>query len=101
MSTTPSGSVAIGLTVHDTAHLTAGVSPTGTITFNLYGPTDSTCSAAAIFTDTATVNGNNDYTSANYTTLAAGTYHWRASYSGDRGTGKVTPAEAARGLATQ
>jgi len=32
--------------------------PTGTITFNLYGVGDATCSAAAIFTNTVPVSGN-------------------------------------------
>ena len=35
---TPSGPAAVGTTVTDTANLTGGDSPTGTITFNLYGP---------------------------------------------------------------
>ena len=82
ISTTASGAVQIGATINDVAHLTGGFSPTGTITFNLYGPNDATC-ATAIFSSTVSVSGNGNYTSGNYTTTAAGTFRWIASYSGD------------------
>ena len=55
---------------------------TGTITFNLYGPNDATCTTS-IFSSTATVNGNGNYTSLSFTPTAAGTYRWIANYSGD------------------
>src|SRR5262249_14049637 len=96
LTTTPSGSVAVGGNINDVAHLTGGFSPTGTITYNLYGPTDATCSASAIFSTTTPVNGNNDYTSSNYTTAAAGTYHWRGSHRGDRNNKPPAPADPAR-----
>src|SRR4051794_2431728 len=83
ITTTASATVTVGGKVSDTAHLAGGVSPTGTVTFNLYGPNDATCAGAAIFTDTKPVNGNGDYVSAEFTTLKAGTYRWVASYSGD------------------
>src|SRR2546428_4591005 len=38
ISTTASQGVIAGGQISDTAHLTAGTSPTGTITFRLYGP---------------------------------------------------------------
>jgi hypothetical protein len=90
LTTTPSAGVPLGGSVSDVAHLTGGSSPTGTITFNLYGAADSTCSSAAIFSDAKTVNsGNGDYTSASDSALPAGTYHWRASYSGDSNNNSV------------
>jgi uncharacterized repeat protein (TIGR01451 family) len=83
ITTNASASVPVGGAIHDTATLAGGVGATGTITFNLYGPGDTTCTGTALFTATATVNGNGQYGSGNYTTLAAGTYRWVASYSGD------------------
>ena len=38
-----------------------GVSPTGQITFRLYGPDDANCSGAPAFTDTKTVSGMGSY----------------------------------------
>src|SRR5439155_28967 len=81
LTTTASGSVAAGGSVNDVAHLTLGTNPTGTITFTLYGPNDATGTLAA-FTDTKLESGNADYTSNTFTAIQAGTYHWRASYSG-------------------
>jgi YVTN family beta-propeller protein len=83
LSTNASGPIAIGGTVHDTANLSGGHSPTGQLTFRLYRPGDSTCSLAPVFTDTKSVAGNGAYTSANFTPTAVGTYRWTAAYSGD------------------
>src|SRR5207247_2134951 len=59
----------------------------GTITFTLYGPNDATCGSAAIFTNTKAVvssgGGTGTATSNPFTPSQAGTYRWRASYSGD------------------
>jgi hypothetical protein len=78
--TTASPGVEVGGPVTDTAVLAGGTNPTGTITFTLYS--DPTCTTQ-VFTDQATVAGNGTYTSDPFTTTAAGTFHWRASYSGD------------------
>jgi uncharacterized repeat protein (TIGR01451 family)/fimbrial isopeptide formation D2 family protein len=83
ITTSAAESVDVGAVIHDSAVLSGGYSPTGTITFKLYGPDDATCSAAAIYTTTATVNGNDTYGPVAYTTTAAGTYRWIASYGGD------------------
>jgi uncharacterized repeat protein (TIGR01451 family) len=72
---TPVGASAPTLT--DTAVL-SGYFPTGTIVFTLTGP------GAFSYTQTDTVSGNGSYTAG--TTLAttvAGTYTWKAHYSGD------------------
>ena len=82
ISTNASASVVVGGDIHDTATLADGFSPTGTITFRLYGPNDTAC-ATQIFSSTVPVNGNGDYNSANFTTSSAGTYRWIATYSGD------------------
>ena len=75
--------ITIGGSVTDTASLSGGNSPTGTITFRVYGPDDATCSGTAVFTSTVTVSGNGNYTSGAFTPTAVGTYRWIASYSGD------------------
>jgi hypothetical protein len=60
-----------------------GASPTGTVTFSLYGPNNLTCAGAPIFTSTKWVYGNGKYTSDAFTPTAPGTYQWIAHYSGD------------------
>jgi uncharacterized repeat protein (TIGR01451 family) len=76
--------VLIGEAVHDTATLSGGESPTGTITFELFGPEDATCAGAPVSTTTVNVTaGNGSYPSPDVTPAAVGTYRWTASYSGD------------------
>ncbi|MEA2828230.1 MAG: hypothetical protein QOG43_2669 [Actinomycetota bacterium] len=62
-----------------------GAPPTGTITFNLFGPADTTCAGPPVFTNTVPVDaGFGDYpTSASATITTPGTYRWVATYSGD------------------
>ena len=67
--------------IYDTADLEGSISPTGTLTFNLYGPDDSTCSGAAVFLSEVPVTGNGVHNSKSFTPKAAGTYRWRVSYS--------------------
>jgi uncharacterized repeat protein (TIGR01451 family) len=59
----------------------------GSVTFNLYGPDDASCTGAVIFTSTnaigAVAGGVASATSGTYTATAAGTYRWIASYGGD------------------
>lgn len=70
-----------------------GSSPMGTITFNLYGPNDATCSGTPTFTSTVPVTrANGSYNSASTTATAAGTYRWTASYSGDANNSSVAGA---------
>lgn len=82
--TQATASVTIDSPISDTATLSGGVNPTGTITFNLYGPNDADCSGNPVYTDTVQVNnGNGNYPSGNFTPQAVGTYRWTAHYSGD------------------
>jgi PKD repeat protein len=68
----------------DTATLAGGQgTPTGTITFKLYGPDDASCTGGAISTSTKPISGNGPYSSDPFTPTAAGTYQWSAEYSGD------------------
>ncbi|MDQ6776416.1 MAG: hypothetical protein M3071_09425 [Actinomycetota bacterium] len=82
IATTASPSVDAGGTISDAAVLSGGRAPTGTITFNLYAASDTTCSKS-LATGTATVNGNGTYTSPPVTEGTAGSYQWTAGYSGD------------------
>ncbi len=79
----PSPSAPLGSAIGDTATLTGGTAPTGTVTFTLYGPNDATCAGPPAFTATVPVNGTGSYPSGPFTPSAAGTYRFRATYSGD------------------
>jgi hypothetical protein len=83
VSSQASPGVTPGGAVSDTATLSGGNAPTGTITFSLYGPNDAACTGAAIFTSVVAVGGNGTYTSASFTPAALGTYRWIANYGGD------------------
>src|SRR5207247_4259169 len=43
LTTTASGPVTVGQTIHDVAHLSGGTNPTGSITFQVFAPGDTTC----------------------------------------------------------
>ena len=93
LSTDASADITIGGQLSDKATIAAGNNPTGTITFNAYGPNDANCSGVAVFTDTATVGaGNGAYPSASFTPSAVGLYRWIASYSGDANNRAVAAA---------
>ncbi len=83
LTSTASGTVEVGGSVHDTAQLIGGTDPTETISFTLYGPDDETCSRTPVFSDSVPVSGSGDYTSGSFTPIAPGTYRWVVSYSGD------------------
>ena len=96
ISTVATPPAAFGGTSTDAATLTApaGVTvppspaPTGTITFNLFGPNDPTCDPLGPIHSTSTVPvdhfGPPPYPSAaSGPIVTPGTYHWVASYSGD------------------
>ncbi len=57
----------------------------GAITFNLYSPSDATCSGTPAYTETVNVNGNGTYSTTNTTFVAKalGTWRWQVTYSGD------------------
>lgn len=87
LATTPSGSTPAGGTASDSATLTGANNPTGTMTFNLYGPDDPACSNA-IATITQPVSGATT-DSGPASVGAPGTYNWVASYSGDMNNNPV------------
>jgi hypothetical protein len=83
IATTPvPSSATAGAALHDTAVLTDGFSPTGTVTFELYPPSDPTCAGTPVYTDTDAVSSATA-ASDNYTATVAGTYQWIARYAGD------------------
>ncbi|WP_138418417.1 hypothetical protein [Sinomonas gamaensis] len=81
----PTVATAQDLIPNDNFTLSAGVSPTGSITFSLYAPSDASCAGTPALTQTVTVNGNGTYSTTNSTFHAttAGTWRWASSYSGD------------------
>jgi hypothetical protein len=91
MTTHASAPVAAGGTISDVATLAGGANPTGMITFTLFGPDNSTCSGAPVFTSPKTVGaGNGDFSSDPFTAGSVGTYRWVAAYSGDSGNNAAT-----------
>jgi uncharacterized repeat protein (TIGR01451 family) len=92
ISTTASADIKLGGQLSDTAHLSGGFNPTGTITFRLYGPDDASCSGQGVFADVVDVDGNGNYTSQAFAPIATGIYRWIASYSGDANNDAVAGA---------
>jgi hypothetical protein len=91
ITTTPGGTLFLGSgkRLTDSANLSGGA-PTGTITFQLFDPTN-----AVIDTETVSVNGNGTYpTPVGLVPTVAGTYQWMATYSGDSNN---LPASSAEG----
>ncbi len=75
-------SAVVGSSFGDGVTISAGYSPTGTITFGLYG--NSACSGTPVTSLSATVDGNGSDTSSSVATVTtAGSYWWQANYSGD------------------
>jgi hypothetical protein len=94
LSSQATASVTVGEPIGDRATLAGGHSPTGTITFSAYGPSDSSCAAAPAYTSNPVpVSGPGDYDSSpTFIPSIAGTYRWRASYSGDADNDAVAGA---------
>jgi hypothetical protein len=72
----------------DTATISAsaGGTPTGSVTFSLFGPNDSTCSGSAVFTQTVSLSSGSAATSNSTFSVSsanADTYNWLVVYSGD------------------
>ena len=85
---TPANEVVGGGTLSDSATLTGGDSPTGTVTFYLFSPTE-TCSttpaAGSVYTSGAVSVGldGNYHSGTGPNPDAVGTWEWLAVYSGD------------------
>ena len=76
----------------DSATLSGGYNETGTITFTVTEPNNTTVTVG-----TVTVSGNGTYTSPSVTATQVGTYVFHATYSGDRSiTVRSTTAPTSR-----
>lgn len=77
------GNAIVGEQITDTASISGGLAPTGTVTFRLFAPTDTSCSHGALAVSTVAVVGDGSYSSDPFTTSALGDYRYTATYSGD------------------
>ena len=93
MSITASPSTIVGLQVFANVNLTGGANPTGTVTFKLFSPSDTSCNSP-IYTSTVAVAGQS-FNSDRYTTSSAGIYRWEATYNGDANNAVVGPTACA------
>jgi hypothetical protein len=74
----------VGVSISDTATVSGGYSPTGTVTFNLYAPGVDPTTGQPIFTDAnEPLLSGGVAKSTSYATTAVGTYHWVATYNGN------------------
>ncbi len=75
----------IGGTIHATAQLSESPGATGAISFQIFSPDDPTCTGPALTPEpaAATVEGEDEYSSGNFSPTEAGTYSWSAQYTGD------------------
>jgi hypothetical protein len=82
----PAMSTAQHLIPNDDATLSGATNTAGgTITFNLFSPSDATCSGPPALTETVNVSGNGTYSTTNTTFIASadGTWRWQVTYTGD------------------
>jgi hypothetical protein len=77
----------VGATLQDSATLapTGTLDGSGSITWDLYGPGDTTCAASPDYIEKITdITSDGPFsTTTGYVATAPGTYNWVASYSGD------------------
>jgi uncharacterized repeat protein (TIGR01451 family) len=99
VTTVASAGVQTGGSVSDTASLTGGFHPNGSIAFALYD--NANCSGTAVFTSTVAANGNGSYTSGSFTPTAAGTYYWTATFTPSASDGNNNPATEPCGSANE
>lgn len=78
-----SPAVVSGGTISATATLTGTAGPEGSITFDLFGPSDPGCSGTPMSSSSVPVAGNGTYASAGVVVSLPGNYHWTSSYGGD------------------
>jgi hypothetical protein len=91
----PGMSTAPNLIPNDDATISgATANAIGTITFDLFAPSDASCAGTPAFTQTVDVNGNGTYSTTNTSFIASdlGTWRWRVSYSGDANNKPATSA---------
>ena len=96
----PSTGGPVGTSISDTATVSGGFNPTGTVTFNLFPPTDTTCTGTPVFTSpTVRSAGAAPPPPLPSPTTTVGTYHWVAIYNGDANNTTVSSGCAAEPVA--
>ncbi|MGH2686371.1 MAG: hypothetical protein ACRDJP_12975, partial [Actinomycetota bacterium] len=81
----------VGTILNDSAALSGGFNPTGTITFSLFPPSDPTCTGTPAFTQAVPVVGNGNYaTTGGHVADSVGVWQWKAVYSGDGNNEEAT-----------
>jgi len=91
----PSISTAQNLIPNDDATISGATSNAGgTITFNLFSPSDATCFGTPALTQKVNVSGNGTYSTTNTTFIAKdeGTWRWQVDYSGDNNNKSTSSA---------
>jgi hypothetical protein len=86
----------VGTAIHDEATVNGGFSPSGEVTFSVYGPTDSDCTTPLAANSAPLEAG--DAISADFLPQQAGQFRWTAAYAGDANN---EPASTACGAANQ
>jgi Putative Ig domain len=96
-SSSPGGAVG-SVALNDSATLSGGYNPSGSLTFDLYDPSSPNCSGPPAYTQTVGVSdGNSTYsTSSDDLAESAGTWNWTVNYSGDENN-----ASASSGCASE
>jgi len=95
--TVASAGGAVGTQIHDTAQVSGGDNPTGTVTFTLFAPSNTNCTSGdggsgSVQSVTVALGSDGSASSASspFTTTAVGTYNWIAMYSGDANNKSVS-----------
>jgi hypothetical protein len=83
IATVQSAGGTIGTPVSDTATVSGGLTPSGTVAFQLFGPDDTTCSATPVFVSSDQPLASGSAQSGSFTPTTPGTYQWVATYNGD------------------
>jgi hypothetical protein len=84
------GNAIVGEQISDTVTVAGGLVPTGTVTFRLFAPTDTSCARGALAVSSVAVAGDGTYSSDPYTTSVPGDYRYTVSYSGDGANASAT-----------
>lgn len=88
--TTRASNAQSGQPIHDVATLSGTAGASGTIVWNVYASSDSTC-AHSLGSVTTSTSGDGNYTSPNFNPGSAGTYQWVATFT----SGSTSPVSTA------
>ena len=78
-----------------TVSASAGGTPTGNVTFELFGLGDTTCAGPAVYTETVALSGGSadtNNTTFSVDAASSGLYRWKVTYSGDASHDGTTSA---------